>query len=627
MKILCLFFFFLFNLMIYPFPGDHNSLTCIDHLFYDKNSSGIVFYDAQAKKDYYDQLAVIASPTKSDTDKANARQIINGILAGIQSRKDFLTSSPDVKTHIKSSHDLPLDMTIWGDSLSDFVDFYGAVPFSYFGTPYPTADYGNEPGFIDSFGDYFTIFGKSTSNPFGIKNYAEAGNTSYGLLGKVNITLDGQREVDPTGSHCIPPDGRASSVFRGESFNGKSALRSTVMVGGNDVLQMVHGNWMPFINRYAVDMTLENIGLFVDWNIENGKEVFLLGTIPVYSEPIQPYNNLLINRKTLCGSVDDLLIEPADVPWWVCALNPGICTSIVKRIIDYNEQTLKDIKTFYHNLNKAPIAGGGEFKALNAPLSIASINQACINDRIQDDFGPIYSAVYPSHVKFSALYNEFAVSGGNGLASSYWTPIRSTYLKMDGTLFDPIHIGPNGYRLWAEKIVPRLLTLGWNRTPSESEIPDPVIDLSNDGPGKKIRQKALASSLQGKEATGSNVRVPSLIENSQTGSGIYGGYYRDYKVNNATIYLKQIKGNEPLASNESRYGEPHLLAGSTIPAKYREIGGPGSPMGFPISDVYLTHFDTIYRADFECGRIENNILDLITPTYVIYNNPKPAGCK
>ena len=49
-------------------------------------------------------------------------------------------------------------MTVWGDSLSDLIDFYGAVPFNYFGFV-PRADYGNEPGFIDSFGDYFTLFG------------------------------------------------------------------------------------------------------------------------------------------------------------------------------------------------------------------------------------------------------------------------------------------------------------------------------------------------------------------------------------------------------------------------------------------------------------------------------------
>ncbi len=519
-------------------------------------------------------------------------------------------------------------MTVWGDSLSDLIDFYGAVPFNYFGFV-PRADYGNEPGFIDSFGDYFTLFGDSISNPFGIKNHAESGNTSYGLLEKVNIVLDGQREVIPTGSHCIPESGNTNNFGgRTDTFNGKSALRSMVMIGGNDILfNRARGeNWMPFLSRYAVDMTLENISLFVDWNIENGKEVFLLGTIPVYSEPIRPYNNLVINRKTLFGSVDDLLIDPADVPWWVCALNPGICTGIVKKIIDYNQQTLKDIKTFYHNLNMAPISGGGEFKGLNAPLSIASINQACINDRIHDDFGPIYSMAYPSNVKYWTLYNEFAVSGGNGLASSYWVPFRFAYSKMDGRVLDPIHIGPHGYKLWAEKIAPRLLTLGWNKTPSESELPDPVIDLSNDGPGKKIRLKALASSLQGKETTGLNVKVPSIKENPQTGSGTYGGYYRDYKVNNATIYLKQIKGNEPVASSDSRYGNAYLLTG-VVSAKYKELGGPGGQMGFPISDTYLFHFDTIHRADFECGTIENNIFDLLNPTYVSYHSPKPTGCK
>jgi len=72
-------------------------------------------------------------------------------------------------------------------------------------------------------------------------------------------------------AHCIPESGNTNNAGgRSDSFNGKSALRSMVMIGGNDIIQRVHGNWMPFLSRYAVDMTLENISMFVDWNIENG---------------------------------------------------------------------------------------------------------------------------------------------------------------------------------------------------------------------------------------------------------------------------------------------------------------------------------------------------------------------
>ncbi|MBL0258386.1 MAG: hypothetical protein IPQ03_13060 [Bacteroidetes bacterium] len=160
-----------------------------------------------------------------------------------------------------------MDMTVWGDSLSDLIDFYGAVPFNYFGFV-PRADYGNEPGFIDSFGDYFTLFGILFLIHSGIKIMQ-----NQEILRM--IVLDGQREVIPTGSHCIPESGNTNNFGgRTDTFNGKSALRSMVMIGGNDILfNRARGeNWMPFLSRYAVDMTLENISLFVDWNIENGKK-------------------------------------------------------------------------------------------------------------------------------------------------------------------------------------------------------------------------------------------------------------------------------------------------------------------------------------------------------------------
>jgi len=74
------------------------------------------------------------------------------------------------------------------------------------------------------------------------------------------------------------------------------------------------------------------------------------------------------------------------------------------------------------------------------------------------------------------------------------------------------------------------------------------------------------------------------------------------------------------------YGTAYLING-VILNKYNELGCPGSSMGFPVSDVYSYHFGSMLRADFECGTIEKNILDLVNPIYVSYHSPKPAGCK
>ncbi len=118
------------------FPGDRNSLTCINNLFIAPSSD-------------FANVGELKTGLYSEDLTLRAKA-----LSYVEINKDAINAK------IKNSHDMSLDITVWGDSLSDLIDFYGAVPFNWFGAPHiPIADYGNEPGYIDSFGDYFTIFG------------------------------------------------------------------------------------------------------------------------------------------------------------------------------------------------------------------------------------------------------------------------------------------------------------------------------------------------------------------------------------------------------------------------------------------------------------------------------------
>ena len=87
------------------------------------------------------------------------------------------------------------------------------------------------------------------------------------------------------------------------------------------------------------------------------------------------------------------------------------------------------------------------------------------------------------------------------------------------------------------------------------------------------------------------------------------GFAKDFPENGTTIYI--IK-DENVA---------YTLSG-IIRTKYKEIGEGKSALGFPISDPYEIHYNTIIKADFECGTIEHNKLDLLNPVYVTVNSNK-----
>ncbi|MCB1193682.1 MAG: hypothetical protein KDK90_24815 [Leptospiraceae bacterium] len=584
LKTIIIIFILSFTQSINSFPGDHNSLTCTDRLY-----------------------------VASDTEYANADKLKDALASEdsetVKKAREYVKRNlGTIKTQIRNHHDFGVDITMWGDSLTDWVDHYAAPPDAFI--PISDKDYGNENGVMDSWEDYFTVFGGAFADPFTVKNYATAMHKTTDLLGRINTSvghIDGIWDVLPDRNHCIQE--QMVGIGRGEFMKDPSSPRSGLMIGGNDV--MMQAAFFPFLDKYKVEQTLENITFIIDWNIENGKQVLLEGTLPGYTEPLYlPYDSNLVNRISICSPIEDSLIEPDEIPWWICVYSPGTCRMMIEAALTHNANVIKAFSDFNHSVFAGPYLskdgprypGRGEIL-----MTMTSINQACINDRLTSAIGPSYEAVYPNNVKVFTLYNHFNATGIDMFAQNFWVPKVGMFGKHPDYNEPPkdiIHIGPHGYGLWGSLIGSKLVSLGWNKTTSASEMPDPVVELDGGGPGKKIRQKSIAVNLFGKESGSLN----AISSNWDPYKGNkYGGFYREYW-NNDRIYIQQIANAAPGVQMKDLYGEAYHLYGVLL-KKYLEIGSM-SVLGFPMSDVLnVGPAGTLRRIYFECGYMTHNTLD------------------
>lgn len=687
---------------IFSFPGDHNSLTC------DKNFEGIplsppIIENPLGKIHSTIDEFILSNYIRKDsrtlalpiTDclpetmfcDANAVENRKNIIAAIKA--DLAKPYPDsivkknIRDKIETSYEgKEVHITKWGDSLSDFVQFYGIMgpAYPYFPQYGQQGYYGGSIPFVDSWSDYFSIFGKPNYTPVFVKNYGYATYTTTQVLDKMGVSLENTDvnwwDSRVTDNHCIKEvtEDWFIPIWPKHVFNGKSQLYSTLMIGGNDVLNAsLKGTVLfPFLSSQLVNHTVDNISFMVDWHIENGKKVLLEGTIPIISKSIKPYNSLVVSRQAICRPLDETFIPPQKIPWWLCALGPGYCAQLAKATKDYYETIAKEFKKFGENLVEqipdsgpnytalntyldnpigAPGAGanwfveelentvfnfitvdvlnggqatpadGGESKLDSPLLRMGSITQACINDRIAQDIGPSYKSTFPNNVDYEPLYDHFNTKGNDPFAQSFWVPKSGIYRKYMGQLTTPDkdagfpffqdfeHIGPAGYQLWGQIIGTKLKALGWNKVPSNSDYPDPVIELDNDGPGKKIKKKAITIGWNGKE-TSLTKMISKKVTGVRDGAGTYGGYYRQYR--GGIIYLQQIN-DLATSSNGSKFGEPFSVSGLLLD-RYIQEGGPAGNLGFPTTDPYMVHFNSIDRAGFQCGYIDHNQMNILDPT-------------
>jgi len=619
---------FIFVFSIHPFPGDHNSLTCDKNFIglratIDNAANTIVTDDIKDANGNIKVEGILTQFYRKDpallttTGFTNRANIVKAIQA------DLALSNSVVKQKIRLSHDLSVDVTKLGDSLSDFVDFYGRFNTSLLDPALNAMGiYGGFlPNQIDSWDDYYTIYGGSLGSPFKVSNYAREGNTTIDLLNLLGVggplSDEYNWDVDLTKSKCLTTRGGEYTWVANYvdpihedpagSGMGKSGFRSVIMIGGNDTmrgfLSTGAGAWLPFNNQFNIDMVLANIGLIVDWHIENGKKVFLEGTIPIFSHPAPAqYNLALVNRQTLCKSYKDLTVENGEVPWWAF-LFPGT----IEAGSNWNDHVYEAIARFYHVIlfyTEKPAGINGIFYTLeeflnngieqltgdgdksieeewNDPITrfittVASINQACLNDRIANNLAKTYRREYPNNFEYKTLYSDFNLTLDVPYAKDFWVPNTYELYRQEFPWVDIIHIGPKGYALWGDLMGKELKKLGWNLSPSQSEIDSAKIDISFEtfGPGSLIRKKSIEVGVFSTES-GKLVKV--------TANSDFGGAYKEY-ANGSGIYVKQWAADAVDISNKEKFKQANYVSGG-IYIKYKQLGGPTGSLGFPISDT------------------------------------------
>lgn len=325
-------------------------------------------------------------------------------------------------------HNSDYDFTAWGDSLTDLVDLEGFAAASYFEQPellgvYDCHDTARSPFFLDSWGDYYTNFGGDPANPFCVQNRGIAGDTAQGLVNNI------------LSNTCAAKD---------------TAARSVLMIGGNDQWMLrLYSNALPFLAPQINGSIVKNISKLIDWNLENGKDVVLLGSIPTNPKDpyIYGYDSFIVNRHELCKGPTPPRIEP----WWLI-LVPGVGEWLAAQLNHVVNAWLDFGNRLYHKDNTA---------LGSAHMIATSIGQACLNDYLNDVLVPAYRSIYGDRVRIKPLYDSFSTGGSDIYAANFWVPNPQAW---DKTLIaeDPAHIGPYGYKIWAQNSAPYLKDIGWN---------------------------------------------------------------------------------------------------------------------------------------------------------------------
>ncbi len=304
---------------IASFPGDQDSLSCVDSNY---------AYRTKYINQYRNRDATNANWLCTQSDPAQKEACIE---------KNKADAIADVTKAVRSNYDTSKHFTKMGDSLSDFVDFYGmADPRKLNIEPTGGSLGGITPWYMDSWNDYYSI--PTRVKPFNGNNFAVAGASTVMVLDSLGIVRTGDKEYWDIGS-----DSNTCLAVRSPSYSfavnyiepvpphpadprrGISSPRTVLMIGGNDILHNIVGGatWFPFLNKHLTDLSIANISTIIDWHLENGKQIYLEGTLPVFSHPTSGgYDGVIVNRYTLCRPVTDLC--------WIRMIFPGMHFSFLK---------------------------------------------------------------------------------------------------------------------------------------------------------------------------------------------------------------------------------------------------------------------------------------------------------
>lgn len=433
---------------------------------------------------------------------------------------------------------------------------------------------------------FYNTFGNLSPN-VQVYNLGASGSESGDLLAKL---------IGATAAEKYNP----ADITNNDILNSPScaaardtAIRSVVGIGGNDSWRQRIGTlWLPFLSKQINKRIIKNLRLVIDWHLENGKSILLDGTSPLFPNKknipltLDGYNSQIVTRASLCSTGPTVpTIKP---PWLV--LIPGFLQAylaftklIFNSWIDFGKAL------YYKN---APLTPPNDDKGVAWALwTTTSMDLACLNDRLQNEIERSYASYLDKsgnpRVRVNTVYNSFTgmVDGYNFWMSDalYW---QKQNQKLSG---DPAHYGFEGYKLRGRVTGTKLGQLGWNNFADKNSAI--AIDA------KRINEIGLLINARARlEEVPDDVIANSNLEYlKMNGSD---GYKKEF--GDITIYLQ----NSPSASTR-------VLSG-TIRDAYRPYEGiSGRTLGFPVSEIYLTQFNTIFNVDFECGRIFDNTLDFL----------------
>ena len=179
-----------FSLEVDSFPGDHNSLTCDKNFIgltatIDDKPNTIITDDTfntdgtRAKEGILSKYFRTSETDLNAAGKINRKNIVDAIKADLALPHSQSKVKQNIRANLDDTYEgKPLQVTKWGDSLSDFVSFYGVLTPGAIGDgialPPVGGIYGGSPIWIDSWSDYFTMAGQPNLTPVYVRNYGIA---------------------------------------------------------------------------------------------------------------------------------------------------------------------------------------------------------------------------------------------------------------------------------------------------------------------------------------------------------------------------------------------------------------------------------------------------------------------
>lgn len=163
-------------------PGDQASLSCIPETEINNPNRTDIENQFNSKAGYAYSAAKAMGLTELEYKAKNQKDAVERVIK-----------------IVRKNHDTDYRTTKLGDSLSDLVDFYGAITprtvFPNYGDAAGT--FGGNPLYMDSWNDYMTAGAGilDASAKFNFQNFGQSGNTTLSTMDILGIGRTGDREL------------------------------------------------------------------------------------------------------------------------------------------------------------------------------------------------------------------------------------------------------------------------------------------------------------------------------------------------------------------------------------------------------------------------------------------------